>query len=164
MPLCAYSTKHDVRVRFAPSPTGYLHVGGLRTALLNYLFAQKMGGTCVLRIEDTDQSRLVPGAQEALQDSLHWVGLDYDESPDKGGPFGPYVQSQRLKLYQAYAKRLLQSGRAYRDFRPPVSRHLDARSSALLRETYIPPSEEEAQERIEKGESYVVRLKVRAMY
>ncbi|WFD25760.1 glutamate--tRNA ligase [Malassezia nana] len=121
-----------------------------------------MGGTCVLRIEDTDQSRLVPGAQEALEHSLQCVGLDFDESPDKGGPFGPYVQSQRLKLYQAYAKRLVQSGRAYRDFRPPVARNLDARSSALLRETYIPPSEEEAQERIEKGEPYVVRLKMDA--
>jgi len=160
---CAYSTGIGVRVRFAPSPTGYLHVGGLRTALLNYLFARKMGGKWVLRIEDTDQSRLVAGAQKALQESLRWTGLDYDEGPDKGGPFGPYVQSERLGLYQAYAQRLLQSGRAYRDFRAPASRNLDARSSALLREAYIPPSDDEAEERIRKGESFVVRLKVRSI-
>lgn len=153
-----------MRVRFAPSPTGYLHVGGLRTALLNFLFARKMGGQWVLRIEDTDQSRLVQGAQKALQDSLQWTGLDYDEGPDKGGPFGPYVQSERLSLYEAYAQRLLKSGRAYRDFRPPASRNMDARSSALLREAYIPPSEDEAQERIHNGESFVVRLKVCNMF
>ena len=95
----------SIRVRFAPSPTGYLHVGGLRTALYNYLFARKHGGTFVLRIEDTDQTRFVPGAIEKLIDSLEWAGLDYDEGPGVGGPHGPYRQSERLALYQKAADR-----------------------------------------------------------
>jgi len=87
-----------VRTRFAPSPTGYLHVGGLRTALYNYLFAKKMNGTFVIRIEDTDQTRKVEGAQKNLIKTLEWAGIIADESPEHGGDFGPYVQSERLDI------------------------------------------------------------------
>ncbi len=93
----------DVRVRFCPSPTGYLHVGGVRTALYNWLFARHHGGVAVLRIEDTDQSREAAGAIEQIQESLDWLGLDFDESPAKGGPFGPYLQSERLDVYREVA-------------------------------------------------------------
>lgn len=148
------------RVRFAPSPTGYLHVGGLRTALFNYLLARHTKGTFVLRIEDTDQTRLVPGAADALQDALTWAGIECDEGPRQGGSYGPYVQSERLPIYRTYAERLLHAGRAYRDFRPPVQRDANARTSALLREAYLPPSEDEAQERIARGEPYVIRLRM----
>ncbi|KAL4399827.1 Glutamate--tRNA ligase mitochondrial [Malassezia pachydermatis] len=155
-------SRTPVRVRFAPSPTGFLHVGGLRTALLNHLLARHTGGTWVLRIEDTDQSRLVPGATQALQESLAWAGLHYDEGPDREGAYGPYVQSQRLALYRAYADRLLAEGKAYRDFRPPVPRDMNARTSALLREAYLPPSNEEAQARLARGETCVIRLRMDA--
>ena len=155
-----YATGAAVRVRFAPSPTGFLHVGGLRTALLNYLCAKQSGGQFILRMEDTDQTRLVPGAMRALQESLRWAGIHYDEGPDMGGPYGPYVQSERLPLYTSYADKLIRCGRAYRDFRPPVSRDMSARASAILREAYLPPSESEAQERIQRGETFVVRLKM----
>ena len=102
-----------VRVRFAPSPTGYLHVGGLRTALYNYLFARRHGGQFILRIEDTDRTRYVPGAVEMIVDSLHWAGLDYDEGPGVGGPHEPYFQSERLAHYREAADRLVASGHAY---------------------------------------------------
>lgn len=154
------SSAPGARVRFAPSPTGYLHVGGLRTALFNYLLARHTQGTCVLRIEDTDQTRLVPGAAEALQDALAWAGIECDEGPQQGGAYGPYVQSERLPIYRTYAERLLRAGRAYRDFRPPVQRDTNARASALLREAYLPPSEDEALERIARAEPYVVRLRM----
>ena len=148
------------RVRFAPSPTGYLHVGGLRTALFNYLLARSTGGVFVLRIEDTDQTRLVPGAADALQRALDWTGLHCDEGPSQGGAYGPYVQSERLAIYRSYAERLVRAEKAYRDFRPPAARDVAARTSALLREAYLPPSEDEAQERMANGESHVVRLKM----
>lgn len=102
-----------VRTRFAPSPTGFLHVGGLRTALFNYLFARRHGGKFILRIEDTDQARYVEGATEQLLASLKWAGLQYDEGPDIGGEHGPYIQSQRLEIYRQHAEKLLQSGHAY---------------------------------------------------
>jgi glutamyl/glutaminyl-tRNA synthetase len=102
----------SVRVRFAPSPTGFLHVGGLRTALYNYLFARRHGGTFVLRIEDTDQSRKVEGAVENLIATLRWAGIDYDEGPDRAGAYGPYVQSQRLAVYREHAERLVEQGDA----------------------------------------------------
>lgn len=102
-----------LRVRFAPSPTGYLHVGGLRTALYNYLFARKNNGKFILRIEDTDRNRYVEGAVENLINSLKWAGLDYDEGPDIGGVYGPYMQSQRLNIYKQYAKELINTGNAY---------------------------------------------------
>ncbi|MBN2284293.1 MAG: glutamate--tRNA ligase [Deltaproteobacteria bacterium] len=103
----------EVRVRFAPSPTGYLHVGGLRTALFNYLFARSREGKFILRIEDTDQKRSIPGALENLIGTLRAVGLDYDEGPDAGGDAGPYIQSERLELYREYTDRLIESGHAY---------------------------------------------------
>jgi len=105
-----------VRVRFAPSPTGYLHIGGLRTALYNYLFAKNNNGTFILRIEDTDRNRFVEGAVENLIDTLKWSGLYYDEGPDKGGDYGPYFQSQRLDIYKKYAEELIDSGKAYHCF------------------------------------------------
>jgi glutamyl-tRNA synthetase len=104
---------YQIRVRFAPSPTGYLHVGGLRTALYNYLFAKKNNGKFILRIEDTDRNRYVEGAVENLIGALKWSGLNYDEGPDAGGNVGPYMQSQRLEIYQKYSDELVKSGNAY---------------------------------------------------
>ncbi len=108
-----------VRVRFAPSPTGDLHVGGLRTALYNYLFAKKHGGSFILRIEDTDRERFVPGAEEGIIDLLHWAGVKPDEGPHKDGGYGPYRQSERLHLYREAAGRLIEQGNAYRCYCTP---------------------------------------------
>lgn len=102
-----------VRTRFAPSPTGYLHIGGARTALFNYLFARKMGGTFVLRIEDTDHERHVEAATQAIFDGMQWLGLDWDEGPGKGGAFGPYFQSERNDIYDRYFEKLVAAGRVY---------------------------------------------------
>ncbi|WFD33322.1 glutamate--tRNA ligase [Malassezia cuniculi] len=154
----ATSARSPVRVRFAPSPTGQLHVGGLRTALFNYLFMRRNGGSFILRIEDTDRSRFVPGATEKLEAALKWAGIVPTEGPDSG-PYGPYRQSERLDLYTMWAERLVKQGLAYRDFRPPTA-ETDARTSALLKEAYLPPSEDEAQELIARGERHVVRLKM----
>jgi glutamyl-tRNA synthetase len=104
----------DVRVRFAPSPTGYLHLGGARTALFNWLWARKQGGTFILRVEDTDRERSTGQSVRILLDSLRWLGLDWDEGPETGGPSGPYFQTGRLELYRQYADRLVDAGRAYR--------------------------------------------------
>src|SRR5436190_18483182 len=101
------------RVRFAPSPTGYLHVGGARTALFNWLLAHRQGGTFVLRIEDTDAERSSWEMVAGIVDGLRWLGLNWDEGPDVGGPYGPYYQSQRLGLHRAYAERLVAERRAY---------------------------------------------------
>ena len=106
-----------VRTRFAPSPTGYLHIGGVRTALFNWLFAKGQGGQFILRIDDTDAQRNVDEALAPILHGLKWVGLDWDEGPEVGGPYGPYYQSQRLDKYQAAVKQLLDVGAAYRDFR-----------------------------------------------
>jgi glutamyl-tRNA synthetase len=111
-------TPHSVRVRFAPSPTGYLHVGGARSALFNYLFARRHGGVFILRIEDTDRTRYVEGAVEEIFESLRWLGLDWDEGPRGAGAVGPYVQSERTHLYADHARRLIESGNAYRCFCP----------------------------------------------
>ena len=108
-----------VRVRFAPSPTGPLHIGGVRTALFNYLFARKHHGDFILRIEDTDQARFVPGAEEYIMESLKWCGLHYTEGPDKGGPHSPYRQSERKELYRQYAETLVRLGHAYYAFDAP---------------------------------------------
>lgn len=105
--------KKNIRVRFAPSPTGYLHIGGARTALFNWLFARKHNGVFVLRIEDTDIERLQEEALHSIYDGLRWLGLHWDEGPEVGGPYGPYRQSQRLEIYQEYAQRLLKEGYAY---------------------------------------------------
>src|SRR4030042_810971 len=108
-----------VRVRYAPSPTGLPHVGNIRTALFNWLFARHHGGKFILRIEDTDQSRKVEGALESILDSLRWLGLDWDEGPEKGGDCAPYFQSQRLDMYQKYAQKLIDEGHAYRCYCSP---------------------------------------------
>ncbi|MEG1257847.1 MAG: glutamate--tRNA ligase family protein [Akkermansia sp.] len=104
---------NKVRTRFAPSPTGYLHIGGARTALFNWLFARKMGGTFILRIEDTDHARNTEAATQAIFDGMEWLGLDWDEGPMKGGDYGPYFQSQRDEIYDAYFKKLQDLGRVY---------------------------------------------------
>src|SRR5437764_3795444 len=106
----------QVRVRYAPSPTGSLHVGGVRTALFNWLFARKNNGTFVLRIEDTDLERSTEESVEQLKRSLRWIGLEWDEGPEVEGPYGPYRQTERFDLYRRAAKKLLDSGAAYRGF------------------------------------------------
>lgn len=108
-----------VRVRFAPSPTGYLHVGGARTALFNYLFAKHHGGKFILRIEDTDIARSEGIFEENLMKTLQWLGLNWDEGPDIGGSFGPYRQSERLNIYEEYAKKLIALDKAYEVFAYP---------------------------------------------
>ncbi len=112
-------TQDMIRVRFAPSPTGYLHVGGLRTALYNYLFARRSNGITVLRIEDTDQTRYVEGAAESLIQTLKTMGIEFDEGPENAGEYGPYYQSQRLDLYQEHAGQLIEQGDAYYCFCTP---------------------------------------------
>ena len=107
-------SERNVRVRFAPSPTGYPHVGNIRTALFNWLFARHNGGKFIVRIEDTDQARKVEGALESILNSLRWLGLDWDEGPEKGGDYGPYFQSERLDLYHKYVQQLLEDGYAYK--------------------------------------------------
>jgi glutamyl-tRNA synthetase len=104
-----------VRTRFAPSPTGYLHVGGARTALFNWLFARKHGGVFVLRVEDTDEARNTEEARQAISDGMHWLGLDWDEGPEKGGNFGPYRQSERREIYDTWFAKLVAAGRVYED-------------------------------------------------
>lgn len=117
-------SNNPVRVRFAPSPTGPLHMGGVRTALYNYLFAKKNNGTFIIRIEDTDQTRFVPGAQEYIMDSLKWCGIIATEGPGIGGEYGPYVQSERQEIYKPYAERLVQEDKAYYAF--DTAEELDA--------------------------------------
>src|SRR5919202_3144844 len=109
----------NIRVRYAPSPTGMLHVGGVRTALFNWLFARKNNGTFVLRIEDTDLERSTEESVEQLKRSLRWIGLEWDEGPEVGGPYGPYRQTERFDLYREAARKLLDSGAAYYDFATP---------------------------------------------
>lgn len=113
------TTTAPMRVRFPPSPTGYLHVGGARSALFNWLAARQSGGTFILRIEDTDRTRLNADSVRAITDGLRWLGLQWDEGPEVGGPYGPYVQSERIALYQQHVRRLLDTGHAYEDFSPP---------------------------------------------
>ncbi|TBU26320.1 glutamyl-tRNA synthetase [Dichomitus squalens] len=151
-------------LRFAPSPTGALHLGGLRTALYNYLYARKTGGKWILRIEDTDRSRAVPGAVDGIRNALDWAGLDYDYGPSKGGPHAPYYQSERLDLYHSYANKLLDSGHAYRCFCSPdklaATREKLARtgSNSTYDKTCLHLTEEEAARRVRAGEKSIVRL------
>ncbi|MFZ4568601.1 MAG: glutamate--tRNA ligase [Bacteroidota bacterium] len=162
----------SVRVRFAPSPTGYLHIGGLRTALYNYLFARHHGGECILRIEDTDQTRFVEGAEENIVDICRWAGMEFDESPEHGGPFGPYRQSERTELYRYYANILLETHMAYRAF--DTSEELDAMRDrqknagiaakydrTVMRSEYTLGAQE-TQRLLDGGEDYCIRLKVPA--
>lgn len=164
----------SVRVRFAPSPTGFLHIGGLRTALYNYLFARHNGGTFVLRIEDTDQSRYVEDAEQDIIDSLEWAGMEIDEGPGKGGDFGPYRQSERKDIYHKYAKQLVEEGNAYYAFdtveeidemreRLMKSGNPSPKYDAITRQSMknsLTLPQDEVEKRLEAGDEYVVRLKV----
>lgn len=156
----------EVRVRFAPSPTGYLHVGGLRTALYNYLFAQKQNGTFILRIEDTDRARFVEGAVENLIQTLHWAGLEFDEGPGKGGPRGPYIQSERLETYRQHARMLIDSGNAYYAFDTAEELEATRKTQEKLRlptkydRRALKLTREEVQEKLAAGLPHVVRMKV----
>ncbi|WP_405251174.1 glutamate--tRNA ligase [Dokdonia sp. Asnod3-C12] len=162
----------NVRVRFAPSPTGPLHIGGVRTALFNYLFAKKHGGTFILRIEDTDQNRYVPGAEDYIRESLDWCGISYDEGPTKDGGFGPYRQSERKDKYHAFAKALVDSNNAYYAFDTADSLDAHRKDHEANGKTFIYNwhnrlkldnslilSQEETEKRIAAGENYVIRFK-----
>ncbi len=160
-----------VRVRFAPSPTGLLHIGGLRTALYNYLFARRYNGTFVLRIEDTDQKRYVAEAEEDITGSLLWAGLGYDEGPGKEGSFGPYRQSERSELYRKYADKLVAEGHAYcafdteeeiealRNRTGDGNLKYDASTRDSMRNS-LTLSADEVKEKIDNGDKHVIRLKV----
>ncbi|MCA1803418.1 MAG: glutamate--tRNA ligase [Rhodothermaceae bacterium] len=166
-------TNH-VRVRFAPSPTGMLHIGGLRTALFNYLFAKHHKGSFVLRIEDTDQARYVPDAEADITTSLKWAGLHVDEGPDKGGKFGPYRQSERSELYSKYAAKLVEDGHAYYAFDTaeeidnmrqrlqspdnPTPKY-DSVTRMEMKNSLTLPADE-VKKRLESGEPHIIRLKV----
>ncbi|ORY70761.1 hypothetical protein BCR35DRAFT_294367 [Leucosporidium creatinivorum] len=159
------SAAHPPTLRFAPSPTGYLHLGGLRTALFNHLLARKLGGKWLLRIEDTDQTRYVEGAVESLLRTLKWAGLDFDEGPGKDGGNGPYFQSQRKEIYDAHLQPLIDQGRAYHCFCTP-ERLAETRKLLQKRgdnSTYdrrcLGLGEEEVKSKLERGEKSVVRFK-----
>ncbi len=155
-----------IRTRFAPSPTGYLHIGGVRTALFCWLFARKHGGRFVLRIDDTDQQRNVQEALEPILHGLRWLGIDWDEGPDVGGPLGPYYQSQRWKLYEEAAERLLASGHAYRDY--ARTDEVQAEREAAQREKrpfvysrrFMAETDADARQFEAEGRQAVVRLKM----
>jgi glutamyl-tRNA synthetase len=156
----------QVRVRYAPSPTGMLHVGGVRTALFNWLFARKNGGTFVLRIEDTDLARSTEASVDQLKRSLRWIGLDWDEGPEAGGPHPPYRQTERFDLYRQAAKRLLDSGAVYYDFATSEElAQMRERARAEKRQPIYTGGEyremdpAEARKRIEAGEPFTVRFK-----
>lgn len=164
----------NVRVRFAPSPTGALHIGGVRTALYNYLFARKMGGKMLLRIEDTDQTRFVPGAEEYIKKSLAWIGVEIDEGPDNPGACGPYRQSERKPMYMQYAMKLVEEGNAYYAFdteddlnqmreRLKAAKVASPQYNAITRATMknsLTLPEDEVKARLAAGDPYVIRLKV----
>jgi glutamyl-tRNA synthetase len=156
----------QIRVRYAPSPTGRLHVGGVRTALFNWLFARKNGGTFVLRIEDTDLERSTEESVEQLERSMRWIGLDWDEGPEAGGPHPPYRQTGRFDLYRQAARELLDSGAAYCDFATPEElvglrerARAEGRRPIYTGGEYREMDPDEARERIEAGEPYTVRFK-----
>lgn len=164
----------NVRVRFAPSPTGALHIGGLRTALYNYLFAKKHKGSMVLRIEDTDQTRFISGAEEYIKEALSWVGIFPDEGPEGIGAYGPYRQSERTDIYKKHVQQLLDSGHAYYAFDTPeeleeMRERLKAAKVAIpqynsitrmqMKNSLTLP-EDEVKARLQSGEPYVIRIKV----
>src|ERR687893_194199 len=156
----------QIRVRYAPSPTGMLHVGGVRTALFNWLFARKNGGTFVLRIEDTDLARSTEESVDQLERSLRWIGLDWDEGPGIGGPHPPYRQTARFDLYREFAKKLLGSGAAYYDFATPEElaefrekARAEKRQPIYTGGEYREMDPEEARRKIAAGETYTVRMK-----
>jgi len=166
----------QIRVRFAPSPTGALHIGGVRTALYNFLLARKHGGTMILRIEDTDQGRFVDGAEEYILNALQWAGIEIDEGVSKGGPYAPYRQSERKEIYKQYASKLVEEGKAYYAF--DTEQELEAMRDRLkaagdTHQQYgsstrsqmknsLTLSPEEVRRMIDSGTPYVIRLKVPA--
>nr|XP_043612692.1 glutamate--tRNA ligase, chloroplastic/mitochondrial [Erigeron canadensis] len=159
-------SEKQVRVRFAPSPTGYLHVGGARTALFNYLYARSKGGKFILRIEDTDLERSTKESEEAVLRDLAWLGLSWDEGPGIGGDYGPYRQSERNDMYKQYANKLLQSGQVYRCF---CSNEELEQMKEIAKEKQLPPvytgkwataSDEEVQQELAKGTPYTYRFRV----
>ena len=163
-----------IRVRFAPSPTGPLHLGGVRTALYNFLFARKHSGKFILRIEDTDQKRFVSGAEKYIVESLNWCGLTPDEGPEIGGEYGPYRQSERKSMYTSFVQQLLESGHAYYAFDTPQeldNMRENMKASGVPSPTYnsitrssmknsLTLPTEETKSRIQNGEKYVVRIKM----
>jgi glutamyl-tRNA synthetase len=164
-------SERKVRVRFAPSPTGPLHIGGVRTALFNYLFAKKHGGDFLLRIEDTDQTRYVKGAEDYIIESLEWSGIKIDEGPREGGNYGPYRQSERKELYSKYAEQLVASGDAYYAFDTPEDLDNKRSEAEAKKETFtynaatrgemnnsLSLSEDECKNKIESGAPYVIRF------
>ena len=167
------STERPVRVRFAPSPTGPLHIGGVRTALYNYLLARKHGGTMILRIEDTDQNRFVPGAEQYIMESLKWVGIEIDEGIEQGGPHAPYRQSERKPMYAQYAYDMIEKGYAYYAFdteedieqmrkRLEASKMqpaYDSVSRMSMKNSLTLPADE-VKARLERGDNYVIRIKL----
>jgi glutamyl-tRNA synthetase len=160
------SENTPVRVRFAPSPTGHVHLGSARTALYNYLIARQTGGQFVLRLEDTDQKRYVPGSEQELMEGLRWLGIKWDEGIDVGGPYGPYRQTERKEIYQDYARKLIDSGHAYYCFCSPqrlervrqqqVRDKLPAHYDGTCRR--LDP--DEAERRVAQGEAHVIRFKM----
>ncbi len=163
------SEQKRVRVRFAPSPTGALHIGGVRTALYNYLFAKHNGGDMILRIEDTDSKRFVPGAEAYIIEALTWLGIKFDEGVGFGGKYGPYRQSERRDIYKKYVDQLIDSGAAYYAFDTPAeleAKHAenpnfqyDAKSRGSMTNSLTLPAEE-VQARIARGDVYTVRFKI----
>ena len=161
--------ERKVRVRFAPSPTGPLHIGGVRTALFNYLFARKNGGEMILRIEDTDSPRFVPGAEDYINEALAWLGIKIDEGVREGGNYGPYRQSERRDIYRKYVKQLLDADKAYIAFDTPAELEAkraeipnfqyDASTRASMRNS-LTISADEVKALIDAGEKYVVRFKI----
>ncbi len=162
-------SERRVRVRFAPSPTGALHIGGVRTALYNYLFARQHGGDLVFRIEDTDSNRFVPGAEEYIIESFRWLGIQFDEGVSFGGEYGPYRQSERRDIYKKYVQQLLSAGKAYIAFDTPQELEAkrneiknfqyDASTRGMMRNS-LTLSKEEVDSLIAEGQQYVVRFKI----
>ena len=162
-------SERKVRVRFAPSPTGPLHIGGVRTALYNYLFARQHGGDLIFRIEDTDSTRFVPGAEEYIIEAFNWLGIHFDEGVSFGGNYGPYRQSERRDIYKKYVQQLLDTGKAYIAFDTPEELdakrqeienfQYDARTRGMMRNS-LTLSKEETDQLIAEGHQYVVRFKI----
>lgn len=162
-------SNQNVRVRFAPSPTGPLHIGGVRTALYNYLFARQHGGKLIFRIEDTDSHRFVPGAEDYIIEAFRWLGIEFDEGVSFGGEFGPYRQSERRLIYREYVNQLLEAGKAYIAFDTPEELEqkrqeipnfqYDASTRGMMRNSLTLP-EDEVERLIAEGQQYVVRFKI----